>query len=122
MAARSVRDAEVAGSNPAVPTLTKDRARCPVLRASLAAELYLYDSDPEGRRVAVSNAVHAGIAASDAICCAVLGEHAVGDDHQTAANLLASVGRQTTQSAKALGAHALVELLRDGERLTGRLR
>ncbi|MBU1494639.1 MAG: DNA-binding protein [Actinobacteria bacterium] len=68
------------------------------------AELYLNDSDLEGRRVAVSNAVHAGIAASDAICCAVLGEHAVGDDHQAAAKLLASVGRQATEPARALGA------------------
>lgn len=54
--------------------------------------------------MAVSNAVHAGIAASDAICCAVLGEHPAGDDHQAAAKLLASVGRQATEPAKALAA------------------
>lgn len=72
------------------------------------AELYLNDSDLEGRRVAVSNAVHAGIAASDAICCAVLGEHAAGDDYQAAAALLADVGRQATESAKAL--HALLRV------------
>lgn len=54
--------------------------------------------------MAVSNAVHAGIAASDAICCAVLGLHPTGDDHQAAARLLASVGRQALEPAKALTA------------------
>jgi hypothetical protein len=33
--------------------------------------------------------VHAGIAASDVICCARLGEHAQGDNHVEAVALLA---------------------------------
>ena len=56
------------------------------------AELYVGDEDPEGRRVAVSNAVFAGIAASDAMCCARLGRHAVGDDHRAAVDLVATIG------------------------------
>lgn len=34
--------------------------------------------------------VHAGIAASDVICCARLGEHAMGDNHAEAVKMLAS--------------------------------
>ena len=42
--------------------------------------------------------VHAGIGASDVICCARLGEHAQGQDHNDAVMLLASVD-------KAMGRH-----------------
>src|SRR5205823_5471895 len=35
--------------------------------------------------------VHAGIAAADAICCRVLGEHARGDDHGQAVQLVGRV-------------------------------
>jgi hypothetical protein len=38
-------------------------------------------------------AVHAGIAAADVICCARLGEHARGDDHDEAVALLAKADR-----------------------------
>ena len=67
-----------------------------------AAELYVADEDPDGRRVAVSNAVLAGIAASDAVCCARLGRHAVGDDHRAAVELVGSIGPEGRQVAKAL--------------------
>ena len=36
------------------------------------------------RSASVSNAVLAGIAASDAICCRALGERAAGEDHNDA--------------------------------------
>jgi len=36
----------------------------------------------------VANAVLAGIAAADAVCCLRLGRHAAGDDHDAAADLL----------------------------------
>lgn len=36
--------------------------------------------------------VHAGIAASDVVCCAKLGEHAQGENHDEAVGLLAPVG------------------------------
>ena len=67
-----------------------------------AAELYVADEDPDGRRVAVSNAVLAGIAASDAVCCARLGRHAVGDDHRAAVELVGSIGPEGRQVVKAL--------------------
>ncbi|MCP4960659.1 MAG: hypothetical protein GY925_15495 [Actinomycetia bacterium] len=50
----------------------------------------------------MSNAVLAGIAAADAICCRRLGRHATGEDHQQALNLLDQAG--------ALGASARKQL------------
>ena len=38
----------------------------------------------------VTSLVHAGIAASDVICCARLGKHAQGEDHKDAIRLLGS--------------------------------
>jgi len=38
--------------------------------------------------------VHAGIAAADAICCARLGEHAQGDDHDDGVRLLERVDKK----------------------------
>ncbi|MFH1329223.1 MAG: hypothetical protein ABIJ48_00980 [Actinomycetota bacterium] len=67
-----------------------------------AAELYVGDEDPAGQRVAVSNAVLAGIAATDAICCARLGRHAVGDDHRAAVDLGGTIGPEEREAAKAL--------------------
>jgi hypothetical protein len=54
------------------------------------------------RRDRITNCIHAGIAAADAICCAVLGEHAQGDDHQQAIELLRRVTPGGTDLAKAL--------------------
>jgi hypothetical protein len=65
-----------------------------------AAEFYVGDQDPDGRRVAVSNAVLAGIGASDAMCCARLGKHAVGDDHQAAITLVGTIGPEGREAAK----------------------
>ena len=53
----------------------------------------------------VTNYVHAGIAASDAICCNELGEHAQGDDHSQATVLL-------RQGGCAMGASYLGDLQR----------
>ncbi len=46
--------------------------------------------------------VHAGIAAADAICCAAVGEHAQGDDHQNAIALLKLVQPNGKSLANAL--------------------
>ena len=49
------------------------------------------DTNPASRSVAAAVAVLAGIAASDASCCAVLGLRSRGQDHQEAADLLEQV-------------------------------
>jgi hypothetical protein len=50
----------------------------------------------------VTLCVHAGIAAADAVCCARLGEHAQGDDHQTAVALLQQADRTVAKHLKIL--------------------
>lgn len=46
------------------------------------------DHDDEVADAYVTLCVHAGIAASDVICCGSLGRHAQGDSHEEAATLL----------------------------------
>jgi hypothetical protein len=50
----------------------------------------------------VTLCVHAGIAASDAICCARLGEHSVGSDHRSAVALLAQIDEVSSSHLKVL--------------------
>jgi hypothetical protein len=50
----------------------------------------------------VTLCVDAGIAAADAICCARLGQHALGDDHQEAVALLSKADRANAKHLKVL--------------------
>jgi hypothetical protein len=50
----------------------------------------------------VTLCVHAGVAAADAICCARLGEHAQGDEHQEAVALLTKADRTIAKHLKVL--------------------
>lgn len=67
-----------------------------------AAELFRNDHDHSSGNVSAANAVHAAIAASDAACCAALGRHAQGQDHQQAADLLSTVTPGGADAARAL--------------------
>jgi len=51
----------------------------------------LADDESELGDAFVTLCVHAGIAAADAICCAALGEHAMGENHTEAVRLLRRV-------------------------------
>lgn len=55
-----------------------------------ADDVSLLDATGELRDAIVTLYVHAGIAASDVICCARLGLHTTGDNHAEAVNLLRS--------------------------------
>jgi hypothetical protein len=55
------------------------------------AELVLGEDDAGSANVASSLAVLAGIAASDAVCCAALGRRPRGQDHRDAVSMLAEV-------------------------------
>jgi hypothetical protein len=57
--------------------------------AAKVIEAFLEDVDLGDAYVTLC--IHAGIAAADAICCARLGEHAKGEDHQQAVMLLRQV-------------------------------
>ncbi|MFI5590718.1 hypothetical protein ACIA5G_37120 [Amycolatopsis sp. NPDC051758] len=50
----------------------------------------------------VTLCVHAGIAAADALCCAGLGEHAQGESHNDAVELLAKVDKDAGRALSAL--------------------
>lgn len=65
-----------------------------------AAELVLDDGEFAG--VAAALAVLAGVAASDAACCARVAVHHRGSDHQAAVQLLATVDPGGTSMAKDL--------------------
>lgn len=51
------------------------------------------DTLVEGHDPAATLYIHAGIAASDVLCCRALGRHAQGQDHAEAVALLRSVDR-----------------------------
>jgi hypothetical protein len=72
------------------------RARAAVARRYLeVAELTADEDDaPAWRNVAVGNAVLAGIAASDALCCARLGRRSRDADHRAAVDLLTEVDQR----------------------------
>lgn len=57
---------------------------------------------PDRTNVIASNAVLAGIAASDAICGRVLGRRAVGENHKEAATLLGTATTRGPELAKDL--------------------
>ena len=55
------------------------------------AEVAMTDEQSEHTTVATGNAVLAAIAASDALCCALSGQHHRGEDHRAAADYLEEV-------------------------------
>lgn len=69
----------------------------------LAAEtLATVVDDQEIADACVTLCVHAGIAAADVICCAKLGMHHSGDNHNEAVALLGSVDKAAAKQLKAL--------------------
>ncbi|ROS23961.1 hypothetical protein [Cellulomonas sp. PhB150] len=65
----------------------------------------VFDLAEDARDVAdayVTLCVHAGIAAADAVCCARLGEHSLGDNHHEAVALLDKVDNQLAKHLRTL--------------------
>ncbi|MBA2348982.1 MAG: hypothetical protein H0V81_11875 [Solirubrobacterales bacterium] len=60
------------------------------------------DSDDALRGVAAGLAVLAGIAASDAVCCAALGRRSRGDNHKDAVKILGSISEEAKLAATSL--------------------
>jgi hypothetical protein len=72
------------------------RARLRQARLYLeVATLVASDEPGEHATVATANAVLAGIAAADAMCCAIAGERFRGDDHRRAAEYLGQITGDT---------------------------
>jgi hypothetical protein len=88
--------------------------RCPPAvrlgRLQKAAQLFdaavvvqsLADEDGEIADAYVTLCVHAGIAASDVICCARLGEHAQGENHGEAVELLGKADKDSSKHLRTL--------------------
>lgn len=60
------------------------------------------DEDDEVADAYVTLCVHGGIAAADVICCARLGEHAQGEDHNEAIALLNKADRDSATHLRTL--------------------
>ncbi len=94
-------------SSPRVRPCTRHDAR---VRATTArrfldtAALIRDEEDPASVRVVTALAVLAGIAASDALCCATLGQLPRGQDHRQATALLATVRPDGQSHARQLAA------------------
>lgn len=96
------------------PRQTRRTAACGSLEAAArlghaekfleVAQLVADESDtiPASASVSAALAVLAGIAASDAACCAALGRRSRGQDHKQAVELVALVSPGGPQAAKSL--------------------
>lgn len=62
----------------------------------------LVDGHGEVADAYVTLCVHAGIAAADVICCASLGEHAQGEHHSEAIDLLAKADKDVAKHLRTL--------------------
>lgn len=60
------------------------------------------DDEDEIADAFVTLCVHAGIAAADVLCCRRLGEHAQGEDHNQAVELLAKADRPRAKDLRTL--------------------
>lgn len=67
------------------------------------------DGAPASTSVAAALAILAGIAASDAACCLILGRRSRNQDHQQAQNLLKQINPGGGEAAKQLGALILLK-------------
>jgi len=67
-----------------------------------AAELVVDDKPRDVSDAYVTLCVHAGIAASDVICCARLGEHAQGESHAHAVALLRTADKDAAKHLSTL--------------------
>lgn len=85
------------------------------------AELLSADVDGASINACIGNAVLAGIAASDAICLAAVGERYAGQDHMEAAKVLSEIDAESGKRLRDLvnlktASHYGDQLLRQSER------
>jgi hypothetical protein len=93
----------MARTKPCTPAMRAGRQRKAVQFLE-AAQLVrdLANEDSEVSDAYVTLCVHAGIAASDVICCARLGEHAQGESHAEAVALLATADAASAKHLRTL--------------------
>ena len=93
----------MARTNPCTPDVRRGRLRKAI--EFLDAAILVADR-PDGEAAApdafVTLCIQAGIAASDVICCARLGQHAQGQDHNEAVTLLAEANSESAKHLRVL--------------------
>ena len=90
-------------TRPCTPEVRRDRLRKATQFLDAAYLLGdLAGQDGESADAYVTLCVHAGIAASDVICCARIGQHAQGDDHGEAVALLATADKRAASHLRTL--------------------
>lgn len=77
-------------------TIAGRRARAEQFLEAAELVAVLEDADQELAAAYVTLCVHAGIAASDVICCTRLGHHASGQDHTEAVRVLETADRDAS--------------------------
>ncbi len=84
--------------------MSEAKARAKVARPYLTvAETIASEIEPRAwANVTVGNAVLAGIAASDAVCCSTLGRRSRGSDHRAAVDLLDDIDSELAKALSAL--------------------
>lgn len=90
-------------TKPCSATITKgrfDKANQFIIAAETIRDLA--DGDDDVADAFVTLCVHAGIAASDVICCSTLGKHAQGESHEEAAALLSSADKDAAKHLRTL--------------------
>lgn len=93
----------MARTNPCTPNVRQGRLRKAIEFLDAATLI----ADPADEEAAATDAfvmlcIQAGIAASDVICCARLGKHAQGEDHNEAVTLLSQAHSQSARHLRVL--------------------
>jgi len=90
------------GNSPCPPEVRRGRQRKAVDFLASATALGIVVDTPAGLESYVQLCILAGVAAADVICCAKLGHHSQGEDHNAAASLLNSVDGPSAKNLRVL--------------------
>lgn len=85
------------GSNPCSPEVKRGRKKKATDFLNSAQTLDIVVDTADGTDSCVQLCILAGIAAADVICCAILGHHSQGEDHNSALALLRSVDKASAK-------------------------
>ncbi len=85
------------GSKPCPPEVRRGRKKKATDFLNSAHALDLVVDTADGTDSCVQLCILAGIAAADVICCAILGHHSQGEDHNSAVVLLRSANKASAK-------------------------
>lgn len=94
--------ADVVRTSPCTPEVRKGRLRKAAEFLDAATLIAGLEDEAASTDAFVTLCIQAGIAASDVICCARLGEHAQGQDHNEAVTLLSQAHGESARHLRVL--------------------